>query len=278
MYYLELSITFQQENPDQSEILMAELADVGFDSFVEGELVLKAYILREAFEKEKLGMIEARYQHLFPFSYDVSPVEQKNWNQVWESGFHPVLIKNKCLIYAPFHTNLPDVAYKVLIEPKMSFGTGHHATTTLMVEYLLELNMEGETILDMGCGTGVLGILASMRGAKGVTAVDIDDWCIDNTLENAQRNNIANLTALKGDIDDLAHKKFNHIVANINRNVLLAHMPHYANMLNAKGTLLLSGFYTSDINAIVEQAVKHGLKKISEKEHSNWAAVCFQKV
>lgn len=276
MDYLELN--FQIEPPEPaSEILMAELGFLGFESFLEHENGFYAYIPEEEFEPEMLAEIHILQSGEFDISYTTREVDRINWNQEWEKNFHPIVVDDICGVRAPFHP-VPDVKYDLVIEPKMSFGTGHHATTSMMISFLLQHDFEGEKVLDMGCGTGVLAILAEKRGAKEIDAIDIDNWCYLNTLENAERNNCNRISAFEGGAELLKGKSYNCIIANINRNILLDDLKAYTEALKEKGTLYLSGFYERDIPSITEECENHGLTYSDYIEREDWVALKFLKV
>lgn len=199
-----------------------------------------------------------------------------NWNEEWEKNFQPILVEDSCCVRAPFHP-ATDVKYDIVIEPKMSFGTGHHATTHMMIQFLLNNDFEGKRVLDMGCGTGVLAIVAEKRGAKEVDAIDIDNWCYQNSIENVERNNCSRITVYEGGAELLGEKKYDVIIANINRNILLEDIKVYSRNLEAGGELYLSGFYAADIPAIVEECEKNGLDRVGSLEREEWVALQLKK-
>jgi ribosomal protein L11 methyltransferase len=201
-------------------------------------------------------------------------IEQENWNATWEQNFNPILVGGVCAVRAPFHEKT-EVAYDIVIEPKMSFGTGHHETTHMMLQHILDHDFWGKAVLDMGSGTGVLAILAEKKGAKAVDAVDFDNWCYLNALENVERNNCKNIRVYEGDAALLKGKKYDIILANINRNILLEDLPHYVKCLNTNGLLFLSGFYKEDIIAISAKCGELGLKFEKNLEKNNWVAVKY---
>jgi len=245
--HIYIGYTFQIIPRDPAtEILIAELGYAGFESFVENEEGVIAYIQKENFKEDILEDIYILKSDEFKIEYKKEEIEQINWNSEWEKNFNPILIDKTVNIRAPFHDKLPNIKYDIVIEPKMSFGTGHHQTTHMMVKHLLNLNLKNKKVLDMGCGTGVLAILAEMRGAKPIDAIDIDNWCYLNSVENAERNNCKNISVFQGEASLLLNKKYDVIIANINRNILLNDMKTYTNSLNKNGTLLLSGFYQED--------------------------------
>jgi ribosomal protein L11 methyltransferase len=276
MQYIEIKYYVQPPEVG-NEILIALLADVGCESFMEFEEGVMAYIPQKDFKKELLEKLPIPENAGFSYRYEISEIEDQNWNAVWESNYAPVLIENQCYIRAPFHETRKDVAYDILIEPKMSFGTAHHETTALMISYLLQEDCKEKEVLDMGCGTGILAILASMRQAKHISAIDTDEWAYKNCLENAERNRVANIDCLHGDVNHIPQTSFDIILANINRNVLLKDMSAYVAHLKKGGVLFLSGFYeTEDLPIIKDEACRQGLTYVSHKTKNKWTAVKFK--
>lgn len=273
MEYVELKCT--PLDAAINEQLMAILGELGFESFVEEDKDLLAYIPSAQFDPLMLDDESLQAAGNVKFSWKV--IADQNWNAVWEENFEPVTIAGKCHIRAPFHPALKDVLYEIIIEPKMSFGTAHHETTSLMIQYLLETELKDKKVLDMGCGTGVLAILAAMRDSNDVVAIDNDEWAYNNALENVERNNTSFINVYLGDAALLKDQIFNVILANINRNILLNDIPVYVKCLAADGLLLLSGFYIEDLNAIKESAASNGLEYTSHKEENRWVAACFKK-
>jgi len=272
-----IGYTFQISPRDPAtEILIAELGYAGFESFVENEEGVIAYIQKEDFREDILADIFILKSDEFTIEFQKEEIEQVNWNAEWEKNFNPILIDDLVYIRAPFHDKLPKIKYDIIIEPKMSFGTGHHQTTHMMVKHLLNLDLKDKAVLDMGCGTGILAILAEMRGAKKLDAIDIDNWCYLNSLENIARNNAKNISVYEGDASLLVNKKYDVIIANINRNILINDMQTYANSLNENGVLLLSGFYQEDIPLIDAEVSKYGLKLQTIEEMKNWVALKYQ--
>ncbi|HET8885216.1 MAG TPA: 50S ribosomal protein L11 methyltransferase [Salinimicrobium sp.] len=274
MNYLEFTFEISPLQP-ASEILVAELGLAGFESFVENENGITAYIPSEEFEEDMLSGIHVLQSDEFEISFTTKEIEQVNWNEEWEKNFDPIVVDNKCTVRAPFHSK-PDTEFDIVIEPKMSFGTGHHATTHMMIQHILKNDWEGKSVLDMGCGTGVLAILAAMRGAKTIDAIDIDNWCYLNSKENVERNNCEHIEVYEGGAELLKDKKYDSIIANINRNILLADMNVYVKALNKNGSLFLSGFYKEDIPAIQKECEANGLIYVEHIEWDNWVAVKFQ--
>lgn len=257
-----------------AEILVAELGEKPFESFVETDFGVTAYIRKEHWHENILDDLFILTSPEFTISYTVEEIEQVNWNEEWEKHFEPIDVDGRCHVRAPFHDKTA-AEFDIVIEPKMSFGTGHHETTHMMIQHLLETNVEGMKTLDMGCGTAILAILAEMKGAVPVDAIDIDNWCYLNAIENAERNNCTHISVYEGDAALLEGKKYDLIIANINRNILLNDMQQYANCLNKGGILLLSGFYEEDIEAIHASCVEKGLTYVKKFSRNNWVSLKY---
>jgi len=258
------------------EILIAELGYAGFESFVETEEGVTAYIQKDEWHEAILDDIQILNSDEFEITFTSEEIEQTNWNAEWEKNFNPIIVDDMCSVRAPFHEK-PNTKYDIIIEPKMSFGTGHHETTHMMIQHILKNEFTDKSVLDMGCGTGVLAILAEMKGAKPIDAIDYDNWCYLNSLENVERNNANHITVIEGDASVLPGKLYDIIIANINRNILLNDMKTYTDALNAKGVLFLSGFYNDDIPIIEAECNKYGLNHVETFERNNWVALKFQK-
>ncbi|MBU3010441.1 50S ribosomal protein L11 methyltransferase [Polaribacter vadi] len=274
--YIEYNFTVIPKEP-ATEILIAELGNVGFESFVENENGVTAYIQKDEYSDDILNDIFVLNSDEFQIEYQKKEVAQTNWNAEWEKNFTPIQVDELVSVRAPFHEN-PNLKYDIVIEPKMSFGTGHHETTHMMIQHLLQLDLENKFVLDMGCGTGILAIFAEMKNAKPIDAIDIDNWCYENSLENVQRNNCTNISVYEGDASLLNDKKYDVIIANINRNILLMDMKIYTNCLNDKGVLLLSGFYKEDLPIIDNEVSKYNLKLETFIERNNWVALKYNKL
>lgn len=276
MSYTELSITITPPSEENNSILIAQLGELGFESFMEDEKGFKAYIkTTKDFAVDRDVFDKLFVPEEISINYEVTVIEDKNWNEVWESNFEPIIVDNRCLVRASFHTNFPKTDYEIIIDPKMSFGTGHHQTTHLMINALLNANVEGLSVLDMGCGTGVLAILAEMRKASKVLAIDNDEWAFRNAKENVLENNCSKTEVLLGDAALLHGKKFDLILANINLNILLNDLSTYKSCLNSKGKLFMSGILKSDVVTLIEATQKLGLKHSDTQYRNDWAMVSF---
>ncbi|MBC3844980.1 50S ribosomal protein L11 methyltransferase [Winogradskyella echinorum] len=257
-----------------SEILIAELGYAGFESFVETEEGVTAYIQKDDWNDNILEDIQILNSDEFKITYEFNEIEQTNWNEEWEKNFNPIIVDDLVSVRAPFHDK-PDTKYDLVIEPKMSFGTGHHETTHMMIQHILKNDFNGKSVLDMGCGTGVLAILAEKVGATQLDAIDIDNWCYLNSLENVKRNNCKHISVYEGDVSLLQNQKYDIIIANINRNILLADIPTYSNHLNKNGILFLSGFYVEDLEIIKSKCLDNGLVFNDKILKNRWLAVKF---
>ncbi len=256
------------------EILIAELGYAGFESFAETEEGVIAYIQKEEWNQSILEDIQILNSDEFSISYTIEEIEQVNWNQEWEKNFNPIEVDDLCTVRAPFHEK-PTTLYDIIIEPKMSFGTGHHETTHMMIQHILKNDFNNKSVLDMGCGTGVLAIFSEMKGAKQIDAIDIDNWCYLNSIENVERNKCKHISVFEGDASLLRSKNYDIIIANINRNILLNDIKIYASCLNKNGMLLLSGFYKNDIPIVEEECNKFMLKLDEKLERNNWVSLKF---
>jgi len=275
MEYIEM-ICHPSQGAHTAELLMAMLADTGFESFTENENgTLSAFIQAPLFTPELSARLSSSEFVEFLDSFKIDRIADQNWNAVWESQYEPVVIDGRCLVRAPFHPPLTGIEYDIVIMPKMSFGTAHHETTKLMIRYLLSLELTGKSLLDMGSGTAVLAILARMKGAMPVIAIDNDEWAFNNALENVQSNNFGDIEVLLGDSSLLPGRKFDIILANINRNILLADIPKYCESLYDGGKLFVSGFYLDDLPMIEARANEVGLSIMSSRVENNWTSACF---
>ncbi|MFN8348169.1 MAG: 50S ribosomal protein L11 methyltransferase [Spirosomataceae bacterium] len=272
--YFEARLTL---DPDFNEILMAELGQIGYESFVETDEGLSAYITEIDFDLEKLQQVVEEYRHLTPITFVYEQLETKNWNEEWERNYQPIEVAGKIRVRASYHTPDPSFAYEIVIDPKMSFGTGHHETTTLVMEQQLSLDHQGKSLLDVGSGTGILAILGEMLGATRLTAFDIEEWAYLNAVENAAMNGCTRITVFQGTIEDCPADTYDIVLANINRNILLREIPIYVQFLKPGGTLMVSGFYEFDINDIIQKAEEVDLKLITQKTLNQWAVIRFKK-
>lgn len=261
------------------DVLVAVLAEVGFDSFVHTDKGVEAYLPLKKYSKEAVQQALAAFPMPdVEIDYLATEAEDKDWNAEWEKNyFQPIVIGNRCVVHSTFHTDVPKAEYDIAINPKMSFGTGHHATTNQIVAYLLDAELQGKSVLDMGCGTSILAILASMRGANPITAIDNDEWCVTNSKENLTLNAIQNIAVRLGDASSIEGCQFDVIIANINRNILLADLPAYAATMHKGSQIYMSGFYVEDIPIIRARAENLGLSFIENTAQNRWAAVHFEK-
>lgn len=279
MNYIEVNFSCNPASEVINDILSATMGEIGFESFTESENGILGYISKDIFNVKNIKNVLSGFPIESEISFDYKEIEDRNWNEEWEKHyFEPLVIDNKCIVKSTFHNVTETYDYNILIDPKMAFGTGHHQTTELMIREILKENLTEKTVLDMGCGTAILAILASMRGAKAVTAIDIDRWAYDNAIENLALNNIANVSVSIGDADILPRQEvFDIIFANINRNILLADIHIYAKALNVGGSLYMSGFYTEDIQLIKIECEKNGLTFCYNTKKNNWACTKFTK-
>lgn len=276
MKYYEVTFTVEPCNETITDVLSAVTAEVGFESFVTCPGGLQAYVQQALFDEEALKAVLADFPIAdVQITYTIAEPEDKDWNEEWEKNFfQPIVIEGRCVIHSTFHHDYPKAEYDIVINPQMAFGTGHHETTCSILEELLEARLEGKTVLDMGCGTSILAILASMRGAKAVTAIDIDDWCVNNSRDNIALNHLSNITVEWGDASLLKDKKpFDVVIANINRNILLADMPAYVACMHPESEIYMSGFYAEDVAAIRARGEGLGLVFDHSRLKNNWAAV-----
>ncbi|MEQ9167900.1 MAG: 50S ribosomal protein L11 methyltransferase [Fulvivirga sp.] len=272
--YIEVKFTCTEAF---KEILIAELYASGFDSMMETDEGVDAYVLVEEYDAEVLNQLTEKYKKA-SISYSTSEFENKNWNEEWEKNYDPIVVEDKCLVRATFHESFGNYPYEIIITPKMSFGTGHHSTTYLMLKHQMGIDHKGKRVLDAGCGTAILAVMAEKLGAKEVIAYDIDDWSIENAPENVALNDCQNIQVLGGTIDTIDLKgEFDIILANINKNVLLDEMGAYSKFTKSGGTVVLSGFYTHDNDDLVTKASKVGLELVGQNEKSDWSSLIFVK-
>lgn len=275
MFYTRLQVVCDTE---YSEILMAEIAEVGFDTFMENEKGFEAYAEQNNYDTQQLQAIKEKYDQFTPVVFYQDRIEKKNWNEEWEKNYEPIIVDDACLIRANFHVPEKKYKYEIIITPKMSFGTGHHQTTYLMVKNQMVIDHKNKLVMDAGCGTAILSVMASKLGAARVDAFDIDEWSVINGQENIEVNQCPNITIRQGKISELTFENnFDIILANINKNILLVEMHQYAAYLNTGGLLLLSGFYEKDIPDLLEEAHRYGLHQVSTDVRENWAALLLKK-
>ena len=278
MKYFEFTFDTNPCTETVNDVLAAVLGDAGFESFIEREGGLSAYIQQSLCNEEVIK--NALNEFPLPdteITYNYVEAEDKNWNEEWEKNFfQPIVIGNRCVIHSTFHRDVPKAEYDIVINPQMAFGTGHHETTSLIISELLNSELEGKSLLDMGCGTSILAILARMRGATPCTAIDIDEWCVRNSIENIELNKVTDIDVELGDAGTLQGKgPFDVVIANINRNILLNDMKQYVACMHPGSELYMSGFYVDDIPVIREEAERNGLNFIHHQEKNHWAAVKF---
>jgi len=274
--YIQLRFEISNDKEIIGDILSANLAEVGFDSFANEDDEYLAYVQKNLYDRDTVQRIIDELPIKATVSFTVTEFEDKDWNEEWEKNyFQPIIIGDQCVIHSTFHKDVPKAKYDIQIDPKMSFGTGHHETTSQMIGHILKLELHGKKVLDMGCGTSILGILASMCGAESVTAIDIDEWCYKNSQENIALNHTDNIRVMCGDASLLKGMEFDVILANINRNILLNDIPTYAKCLRKGGQLIVSGFYDTDIPAISEICRSCGLSYAEHTEKNKWVAVKY---
>lgn len=274
MDYLEIEFSLFPNEEYVQDVLSAELGVIGFESFVPSESGLVAYCPVNVYDENNLKELLESFPVEAKINYNSKLVKAQNWNEEWEKHyFEPIVIENKCVIRSSFHTQVPVCEYDILIDPRMSFGTGHHETTSLMLAAMLHMDLQGKALLDMGCGTAVLAILAAMKGAKPILGIDIDEWAYNNALDNIALNGCKEIELKQGGAELLKGLHFDVIFANINRNILLNDMAAYIACLGKGGELFMSGFYKEDIPIIEAKANKLGMKLVAFEEKNNWVAV-----
>ena len=272
--YLEFNFNISPLQP-WNEILMAELIEIGFDSFTEEHEGILAYIQKDLFDDKQLQEINMFSNEAVEISYTYQEMPNINWNEEWEKNFEPINVEDQVSIRAEFHSN-QNLPHEIIIQPKMSFGTGHHATTYLMIQQMLDMDFENKTVLDMGCGTSVLAIFAKQKGAGKTVAIDIDEWSVENSKENAERNNV-DLDISQGTADNLGAENFDIILANINRNILISDIPTYVSVLTDGGQLLLSGLCFFDVADILEVCMEQKLTLKRELQREEWVSLLLEK-
>ena len=277
MDYIELKILLNPNTEVNRDVISAMLAEVGFESFVESDAGVNAYISEKSFSNEVIAEVLENIP-LFDVAvkYEIEQIKGCNWNEEWEKNFfQPIIIQDKVIIHSSFHKEIPQLPYNIVIDPKMSFGTGHHSTTSLMVSYILEQNLAGKSFLDMGCGTAILAILAYKRGAQPVVAIDNDEWAYENSLENISINQTSGIQVKLGDANLLGKERYDYIFANINRNILLNDIPVYVTCMHPNSYLFMSGFYKDDLEIISGVCQKYSLELVDYMEDNHWVASQF---
>ena len=278
MQYIKAIFKFNSIEEFQQDLLISDLADLGFDTFEDSENGFTAFVIRDNFNEQELKDLLNSYADDFTATLVLEDVADENWNAEWEKNFSPLIIDDVCYVRATFHESKPSYPYEIIIDPKMAFGTGHHQTTTMMMEYILSADLLDKNILDMGCGTGILAILAGKLGAKSLMAIDYDDICYESTIENATLNNIINLKALCGSKEVIPDEQYEVIFANINRNILLDQIHRFAEVLKPEGKIFFSGFYLEpDLSMITAECAKYGIKYLDHKQNGDWVAAQFEK-
>jgi ribosomal protein L11 methyltransferase len=278
MQYIQVTFSFSRVEDYQKDVLIGELGNIGFNTFEDAPNGFAGFIDEASFDEDKLKEVLADFEGEFDYTYAVAEIAAENWNEEWEKNFEPLIIDNQCYVRATFHQPQPQYEYEIVIDPKMAFGTGHHQTTTMMMQYILSSEVQDKTILDMGCGTGILAILAAKRGAKKLVAIDNDEVCYLSTLENSALNNITNIEAACGGKEAIPELSFDVILANINRNILLDQIAVYAAVLRAGGSIFFSGFYESpDLDMIAKECGSAGISYVGHKKNGEWVAAHFKK-
>lgn len=277
MVYSEVIFNLSTKEEFHKDLLINALSEIGFDTFEDIEYGFKAYIPSSELNADEVELLKGVFGAMFSFTFTAKSIPHQNWNELWESNFEPLQISNRCYIRATFHEPHPEYEYEIVIDPKMAFGTGHHQTTALMMEFMLDENFSGQKVLDMGCGTGILAILASKMGAKEILAIDYDEICYESTIENSELNGINNIEALCGSKEVIPDQEFDTILANINRNILLDQLDRYSEVAKPGSALFLSGFYEEpDLSIIKQKCDSIGFSYIHHKVLNNWVSAKFK--
>lgn len=279
MKYIEVKFNFSSQEEYVKDLLSSELGEIGFESFSpEGE-ALVAYVQKPVFDESALKQLLSDFEYDSKITFEANEAEEKDWNEEWEKNyFEPIVIGDQCVVHGSFHKDIPVAKYDIVINPKMAFGTGYHATTTLMMKALLSHDLTGKSLLDMGCGTAILAILSKKKGSGRTVGIDIDEWAYENAKENIVMNGTPDIEIRLGGADALKEETFDIIMANINRNILLQDIQHYAKRLHIGSLLFMSGFYESDIPVIEAETQKYGLRKLSYEKQNDWVGVKFEKM
>lgn len=278
MQYIQVTFNFSLVQEYQKDLLIDELANIGYNTFEDVENGFAAFIDFDQYTEENLKEILSQFDGEIEYTYTVTEIAAENWNEEWEKNFEPLIIDDQCYVRATFHESKPQYRYEIVIDPKMAFGTGHHQTTTMMMQYLLATDVIGKTVLDMGCGTGILAILAAKRGANELVAIDNDEVCYLSTLENSALNQISTISAVCGGKEVIPERTFDIILANINRNILLDQIAVYSSRLASDGRIFFSGFYESpDLEMIKTECSAYGINYVDHKKNGDWVAAHFKK-
>lgn len=278
MQYIQVTFNFEAIEDYQQDLLIDGLAEIGFNTFEDTDTGFAAFIDADHYSATNLTTALEPFKGDFNYQYVVEEIAGKNWNEEWEKNFEPLIIGNECYVRATFHEAQPQYTYQIVIDPKMAFGTGHHQTTTMMMQYILKADLQDKHVLDMGCGTGILAILATKKGAAGLVAIDNDDVCYQSTLENAALNQVSNIEARCGGKEVIPDRAFDVILANINRNILLDQMENYHHALVDGGSIFFSGFYEHpDLDIIRESALKFNMLYQDHQKIGDWVAAHFIK-
>ena len=277
MEYIEIDIRLKLANP-YAEIFIARLNEIKYESFSTDESGLKAYIRSDLFNKEKLTEIVDDISSFTKIDLSINAIKKENWNADWENNYSPVHINKDCVIRAHFHATFPNIEHEIIITPKMSFGTGHHETTFLVMNQIFELNLEGKQVLDIGSGTGVLSILASKLGAKKIVGIDIDKWAYENAIENSKLNNISNIQFIEGTAESIGKKMYDVVLANINRNIILADIQKYTRAMRPKSDIILSGFLKQDVKIILNKIKQLKFNLVASKNKNKWQMLHLRRV
>ena len=277
MEYIEIEIRLKLVKP-YAEIFIARLNEIKYESFSTDEGGLKAYIRSDLFNKERLTEIVDDISSFTKIDLSINAIKKENWNADWENNYSPVHINKDCVIRAHFHDRFPNIEHEIIITPKMSFGTGHHETTFLVMNQIFELNLEGKQVLDIGSGTGVLSILASKLGAKKIVGIDIDKWAYENAIENSKLNNISNIQFIEGTAESIGKKMYDVVLANINRNIILADIQKYAKAMHAKSDIILSGFLKQDVKIILNKIKQLKFNLVASKNKNKWQMLHLRRV
>lgn len=278
MQYIQVTFKFKNIAEYQRDLLINDLADIGFNTFEDTETGFSGFIDKDGFQESSLLEVLTSYNDELDYTYKLTEIAGENWNEQWEKNFEPLVISDQCYVRATFHEPKPKYPYEIVIDPKMAFGTGHHQTTTMMMEYILSMDLSSKNILDMGCGTGILAFLAAKKGAEHLTAIDYDQICYESTLENAELNHISNIDVICGGKESIPEASFDVILANINRNILLDQISRYSEVLKKNGEIVFSGFYENpDLDMIKEACSKTGMNYLDHKKINEWVAARFSK-